>query len=120
MYNYDMRLNDVFHILLKAYLEAIAMPEFEMSKGGDYIERVMFAPINGSFSIEPFGPSSLDTKYSIEQFYSAMVKTMLTELMLSRIDWLRNKGIETLPAPVPSTTRAESPLWVLGANYRLG
>ena len=127
MYSYDMKIRDVLHILVKAYTEALGYPEFELHKGENPLERIMLAPVNGSFSLD-WLPPKLDKEYSVEQFYNAMVKQMLSDLMLSRIDWLRDQGIEVFtkdtprkdfdPVKLPTTTSAESPLWVLGSIYR--
>lgn len=54
---------------------------------------LILAPIRGTSSVEPFGASRIDTKYSIEEFYNAILSAMMTDFYIARVDWLVNEGL---------------------------
>lgn len=86
-YHHDMKLVDVVRIILKAYEEAILEKRFEMPS--PTIERILLAPIDGMCAIDHLGVyRNVDTKYSIEQFYNAMLTRLMNDLRFTRVDWM--------------------------------
>lgn len=81
----NMRLADALHHALEALKEANAEPR--LCLGAADIEALILAPIKGLNSIELFGPSDLQVKYSVESFYMAMINHVLGKLMCTRVDW---------------------------------
>lgn len=73
IYHPNMRFVDVIKVLLTAYTEALMEPRFELPGRHNVSEELLLAPIKGHHSIELGGPSSVEQKYSVEQFYSAMI-----------------------------------------------
>jgi hypothetical protein len=87
IYSPGMRLYWVMHHLVEAYQEATAEPRFEVGRC-DVLE-VLMAPIKGHTAIDMLGPASLETKYTVEDFYNAMVVKILGQLQCTNIAWLR-------------------------------
>ncbi len=84
----DMPLPDVVTIVLAAYGEALAEKRFQMGNPHYAARDLILAPIKGSCAVEWRGPASLQTQYSVEEFFNSILKQMVTELSLSRVDWL--------------------------------
>lgn len=93
IYSPGMRLYWVLHHLMEAYQEAAADPRFEMGRA-DVLE-VLMAPIKGHTSIDLIGPASLQTQYTVEQFYNAMVLKLLGQIQCANIAWLREPAPQT-------------------------
>lgn len=83
----DMSLVDVVSIVVGAYEEALFEPRFEISRSGMAARDLLLAPIKGSCSVDFLGPGNLGVQYSVEQFYNAFLKHIMSELRLSRVDW---------------------------------
>jgi hypothetical protein len=60
----------------------------------------IIAPIKGHHAIEFMGPSTVETLYSVEQFYDAMIGKMMGDLQVIRVDWCR---VELWPPSVRPT-----------------
>ncbi len=89
LYHPEMRLVDVIEILTKVYEEALSDARFEMSSGS-CLAQVLLAPIKGVGQIDwPYPKDDINTAYTIEQFYNAVIAEMLSELRFSRVDWLK-------------------------------
>lgn len=88
LYSRDMNLYWAVHHLAAAYQEALAEPRFQLGRSDKMVELLM-APVKGHTSVELLGPASLQSQYSVEQFYNAMVVKMLGELQVTNIAWLR-------------------------------
>lgn len=91
-----MPLSDVVTIVLAAYGEALAEKRFQLGNPQYAARDLILAPIKGSSAVEWRGPASLQTKYSVEQFFNSILKQMLTELSLSRVDWLAPDQLSVL------------------------
>ena len=85
-----MSLADVIHHLVAAYSEVLCEPRFEVGRGGKASEELLLAPIKGYHSIDLAGPRSLDTLYTVEQFYNAFVIHILGQLSITSIGWCRD------------------------------
>lgn len=86
-YASGMTLGHVMHHLAAAFEEAVREPRFEL--GSDAIEGLLMAPVRGHTSIDLYGPPNLQTAYSVEQFYGAMIQYVLGRFLTARIDWCR-------------------------------
>lgn len=87
LYHPDMRFMDVFSILLRTYKEALMEPRFALGNCDSAFDELLLAPIDGSHSVKFMGPADLNDKYSVEQFYGSMIRKMLCDLRLARVDW---------------------------------
>lgn len=89
LYSDDMKLVWVMHHLVAAYEEALAEPRFQLGRGNTMLD-VLLSPVRGHTSIQLLGPGSLQTPYTVEQFYNAMVHKILGELQITNVGWLRD------------------------------
>lgn len=89
LYHPSMTLTDVMHHLVHAHKELLADPRFEAGNPDNEPLAMLLAPVKGLTAIELFGPKSLSSGYSVEQFYDAMALHVLSAVKLCRIDWLR-------------------------------
>lgn len=90
LYHPEMTLADVIHHLVTAYSEVLCEPRFEVGRSGKASEDLLLAPIKGYQSIDLAGPRSLDTPYTVEQFYNAFVIHILGQLSITSIGWCRD------------------------------
>jgi len=92
IYHPEMSLVAVIQVLCGLYIEAVEEPRFELqSPNNPYgLSSKLLAPIVGLHSID-LKPISVNTQYSIEQFYDAIISRMLGELIGARIDWCRKE-----------------------------
>lgn len=84
IYGFDMRLKDVVSIVMKAYEDLCREPRFEVRL--DATELIL-SPIE-SPSRAVFWPS-LETTFSVEEWYNEILKTIMYKFRLSRIDWMK-------------------------------
>ena len=92
LYHPDMAFLDVFQVLLHAYERAVLEPRFELPGSHHAADDLILSPVKGALSIDhPFPRNGLDTLYSVEQFYGAMMNWMLSNLRLTRVDWCRDE-----------------------------
>lgn len=91
IYHPDMTLDDVVSIVLAAYSEAICIPQLKMGSPDFKLRELMLAPIKGHHSIELLNYSSIDAKYSVEQWYNSMIGHMMSELRVSVVDWCKDE-----------------------------
>lgn len=91
IYHPDMRFTDVIKVLLSAYTEALMEPRFELPGRHNAAEDLILSPIKGSHAVEYPGPASMEARYSVEQFYGAVVSKLISDLRLCRIDWCRGE-----------------------------
>ena len=100
LYHPDMAFLDVFQVLLHTYERAVMEPRFELPGGYRAAEELILSPVKGPLSIDhPFPKNGLETQYSVEKFYGAMMKWMLSNLRLTRVDWCREElGLTTTTA----------------------
>lgn len=89
LYHPEMTLVDVIHHLVTAYSEVLCEPRFEVGRSGKASEDLLLAPIKGYQSIDLAGPRSLETAYTVEQFYNAFVIHILGQLSITSIGWCR-------------------------------
>jgi hypothetical protein len=89
LYFYDLRILDVLSILTTVYEEARNEPRFELPGRHRDIYEMITAPVSGTFSIDLWGPKSPETTYTVEQFYSSIIKKMLSDLRFTRQDWFK-------------------------------
>ena len=98
LYHPDMRLADVIHHLVAAYSEVLCEPRFAVGCGGKASEELLLAPIKGYHSIDLAGPRTLDTTYTVEEFYNAFVIHILGQLSITSIGWCRDWFDGTSPS----------------------
>ena len=105
LYHPEMTLADVIHHLVTAYSEVLCEPRFEVGRSGKASEDLLLAPIKGYQSIDLAGPRSLDTPYTVEQFYNAFVMHILGQLSITSIGWCRAwfDGTSTSLPPLEAT-----------------
>lgn len=105
LYYENMGLLDVVRVVLSAWTEALVEPRFEMPSRHNAAEDLVLAPVTGFHSVELLGARELDKAYSVKQFYDAMLRKMLSDLMLARVDWCRG---EVWPERVENPAQALS------------
>jgi hypothetical protein len=98
VYSNNMRLLDVLSVMLNLYEEALSDPRYELGHGSTAVKKLLLAPVKGFHSVEINGPSGLQSQYTVEQFYNAMVSQMLGELLMARIDWCSGTKQDTKTA----------------------
>jgi len=84
-YGGKLRLRDAMHHAIAAWTEAGADARYEMGRA-DTLELVM-APVSGTSSIDLLGPRDMGTKYSVSEFYGAMLLQIMSALQRTRCDW---------------------------------
>lgn len=89
LYHPEMTLADVIHHVVSAFSEVLCEARFEVGGGGGAGEDLLLAPIKGHHAIEFMGPKTLDTQYTVEQFYNAQVSFIMGQLRISSIGWCR-------------------------------
>jgi hypothetical protein len=89
LYHPDMRLADVIHILLKSYEELIDEPRFETRR---CIDELLMAPVKWNYSLNY---PTLETTYTVEEFYNKQIQFMMHQFRFSRCDWCRDVLIIT-------------------------
>ena len=87
IYHREMKLVDVLSVVLQAYELALFEPRFELPGRCTASLDLLLAPIRGSSSLDVVGPPDVQTQYSVERFYGAMIAKMLSDLRLTRVDW---------------------------------
>ncbi|PRD92262.1 hypothetical protein [Burkholderia contaminans] len=87
IYHREMKLVDVLSVVLQAYEQALFEPRFELPGRCSASLDLLLAPIQGSSSLNVARPLYVQTRYSVEQFYGAMIAKMLSDLSLTRVDW---------------------------------
>ncbi|MDD5056579.1 MAG: hypothetical protein PHQ60_02300 [Sideroxydans sp.] len=95
VYGFQMTLEDLMQVLLREYGEVMNEKRFEFGSSDTASRNLLLAPIKGHFAVEFMGPRSLDVKYSVEEFYNAMVREIVSAFRVARIDWCRD---EVFPA----------------------
>lgn len=96
LYHPDMPFLDVFQVLLHAYERAVMEPRFELPGRHHAADDLILSPVKGCLAIDMLGPKDgIETKYTVEQFYGTMVRWMLSNLRVTRVDWCRGElGLE--------------------------
>lgn len=92
LYHPEMKLSDVLHHLVAAYEEVLAEPRFKVHGGTTQAVDILLAPVKGFHTIEHFGPTEgLASKYSVEEFYNAIVAHLVGQLRITNIGWCRDQ-----------------------------
>lgn len=91
LYYPELRLIDVLSIVMKVYEEALMEPRFELPGRHHAAFDIVTAPIKGHFSVDMWGPKTSDVAYTVDQFYTSIIKKMLSDLRLTNVGWLREK-----------------------------
>lgn len=91
VYHPEMTVADSMHHLVAALEELLSEPRFQSGNAELVAQDLLLAPIRGSYSIEVLGRRSLDTSYTIDQFYSSMASFVIGKLRLSKISWCREE-----------------------------
>jgi hypothetical protein len=91
LYHSHLSMFDVLQLMLGAYTELLMEPRFETPGHMRAAETLVLAPVKGAHSIDLIGPHDLTRQYSVEQFYGAMLRKMLSDMQLSRVDWCRGQ-----------------------------
>lgn len=81
LYSYDIKLNDVMHILLRAYASIGDEPRFETRVR---FEELVMAPTKCEY-IEP--QMKLDTTFTLEEFYNKQIRFIMNQFRFCRSDW---------------------------------
>lgn len=87
-YHPDMSLIDAMHHLVAAVEEVLADPRFEVGRSGTSALELLTFPIKGSCAVDMLGPKTLQTSYTLEQFYNSMAAYILSQLRISQVDWM--------------------------------
>ena len=88
-YGPELTLADVIHHLAAAFADLACEPRFQSGRSTMAATELLLSPIKGLFSVEQFGASSLDAKYSVEEFYNAMVLYFVGQFSIANIGWCR-------------------------------
>lgn len=104
LYHPEMSFLDVMAVLLRSYEGLLAEPRFESPNRYQAAKTIILAPLMGSHAIGWPGPTRLDTKVSVEEFYAPMISQIMSDFRLSRIDWCRSE----LYGPEPSLQKSET------------
>lgn len=92
MYAYDMKAVDVLRVVLKAYLELVAEPQFQVNyrHDNDFIFELLKSPIEAVRYETPgvVYPSG-NEQISLLKMIDGFVTHMLGEIHLCRIGWCR-------------------------------
>ncbi len=93
LYHPEMRLQDVLHHVVAAYEEVLAEPRFCVRGGTTQAVDLLLAPVKGYHAIEMLmGPKDgLQTKYTVEEFYDAIVGHILGQLTITNVGWCRDQ-----------------------------
>lgn len=89
LYYHDMKLIDVLSILITTYEKVLMEPRFELPGRHHAVYDIVVAPVEGTFSVDLWGPKDLHNTYTVEQFYTSIIKKMLSDIRLTNVGWLR-------------------------------
>lgn len=92
IYSDDIRILDVVRIIIYAWQKALSEPRFAMRRRDDAVIDLLMAPVKGFHAVELWGPKNLETTYSVEQYYTSVIKAVLSDLRFTRVDWLNLNG----------------------------
>lgn len=86
LYHPDLRLPEVFEIVLRVYLHALDEPRFKLPSLDAQLQKLFFSPVQGPFAL--YSPITLlDDTCTLEQFYDALIREMLATLNTADTDW---------------------------------
>jgi hypothetical protein len=86
----DMSLIDAMHHIVAAFEEVLSEPRFEVGRHGASALELLMSPIKGFSAIDVLGPKTLETTYTVEQFYNSMAMYIFSQLRISRVDWMED------------------------------
>jgi hypothetical protein len=86
-YGGKLSLRDAMLHAVAAWHEAGADRRYEMGRT-ETLDLVL-APVTGTSSIDLLGPRSLETSYTVGEFYRAMLMKIMGDLQVTRCDWCR-------------------------------
>ena len=90
LYGHRLTLAVVVHHVIAGYQDLAQEPRYQVPRPPAlWIEQLILSPIQGLISIDMLGPGSLDTAYTVEQFYGAMIRHVLGRVAVAAIGWLR-------------------------------
>jgi len=87
LYGTPLSLPEVMHQAIAALSEVVHEPGFHLPQNDVPLFDLVLAPIRGGHSIDYVGPQALDTSYTVEQFYNAQIKFIVSQLQHANIDW---------------------------------
>lgn len=82
---YDVSFMDIFQLVARKFElvkkeESFQLPCLSFSD-------LLMAPVKGFHSIDTFGPKNLQDTYTVEQFYTAMLKYMVYNMRVTNSKW---------------------------------
>ncbi len=87
-----MTLVDVVEVVSRSHQQLLNESRFEIGDKDQKTIELILAPIRGPSSVELLGAARIDTKYSIEEYYNAVLSKMMSDFCRARVDWLVNSG----------------------------
>lgn len=91
IYHPEMRMMDVLQVVLAAWTQAAGEPRFRLQGHEKALRELLLAPVSGHFALRWPGVQDLSEPYTVEQFYASLLKRMLSDIMLARVDWCRDQ-----------------------------
>jgi len=86
-------LVDVIEIVAKSHQQLLDDSRFDIGDKDNNRIDLILAPIRGPSSVELLGASRIDNQYSVEDYYNAILRKMMSDFSIARIDWLVNETI---------------------------
>lgn len=89
-YGYDIKMIDAIRLCVSAYIEMVTEPKFKIPYRGDLpelITNILLHPIKRDILNLP----TLQTNISYSDFYNSILNKLLSDMMLSRVDWCRDQ-----------------------------
>ena len=87
-YGFELEFEDIIRILLGAYEEAIRESRFELGAPSFSMQKLLMAPLNAHSSRLRLKEPKVGEQDNIKSFYADIVRHILGELRLTRVDWM--------------------------------
>lgn len=88
-----MTLVDVVQVVARSHQQLLDDSRFDIGDKDNNRIDLILAPIRGPSSVELLGASRIDNQYSVEDYYNAILRKMMSDFSIARIDWLVNETI---------------------------
>ena len=95
IYHPDMGIRDIIAVVSKEYQVLCSEPRFEVGTNHKSLDCLLLSPVVGYNSVELFGATT-DSVYSVEEFYTSILKFMISAFRLSRVDWLKGETSDNI------------------------
>lgn len=89
-----MTLVDVVEVVARSHQQLLDDSRFDIGDKDNNRIDLILAPIRCPYSVDLLGASRIDNQYSVEDYYNAILRKMMSDFCIARVDWLFNETIQ--------------------------